>query len=1111
MTAPTQTTTPGVSAAIATFLLVDPLGAIDRVVLGAAVENSAGAPYGGAEGEVAGAIFPRASDAVRCALELALSEDASDPSPSRLRIALHTGELPVGDDRGGPDELVKRSGLIAALCQPGQVLMSRSTVDLVGDRLPPEADVRDLGPHRLKDLVTRTDVYQLCHPKLRNDFPPLNSVDAVPNNLPLQLTSFVGRDAEIDRVQALLDAGRLVTLTGPGGCGKTRLAQHVAVERLDRFPEGVWFVDLASIIDPVLVPSAIGSALGIRESPAQPLEETLKMQLRDSQMLLLLDNCEHVVEAVAQIVDSLLRSCPSISILGTSREQLGIDGELPWRVPPLSLPDNQHVAGTQNAARDTSLLVYDAPRLFIERAMKVAPSLQLNEENRTAILEICRRVEAIPLAIELAAARASALAVPEIAEGLNNRFDLLSARSRSTVERQQTLEASVTWSFNLLSEPEQVLLRRLGSFWGGFTIQAVREVCEADETRREDVVNLLASLVDKSLVQVDELGPRSRYRLLEAVRHYALDRLVESGEETEIRKRHANFFLTLAETGESELTGADQDKWCARLESEHDNLRAALEFSKGQGDGDALLRLAGALVFFWGMRGHFREARDWLAEALSRGGSAAPGTRVKALWGQGYIGLVVSDMVTVKPYAEESLAIYKELGDKRGIARSLCLLGWSTVFGGDPSARGLLEQSAELARETGDMWCLAAALERLGYMFIGNSDIREANRCLQEAIGVARGIGDGFRVRGSSVYLGWVKLFQGEFSEAHDLLRDVVENAQRVQDRHLRSLGLGFLGYALLHLGDYDAARVACQESLAMGRESGNVLIEARALFALGKIAQAKGDDTTARDLLKESVDLVRAVPMPFFRVTYLAALGDAEAAAGDVDIAREHLDEATRISREAGNKWGLAHALSCLATVYARDDQDDRAEDLWHEALALRLKMGDKAGIAECLRNLMHVATKQGSYLEATRLAAAACAIIENIGQVLPTAEQGRLEETTEMLRTQLSAGDFQSAWTEGQELGIAEAVAYASRGRGERKRPASGWNSLTPAELSVVRLLPEGLSNVEIGERLFISAGTVKVHLSHVYAKLGVSKRAEVAAEAIRRNLEQDATERS
>lgn len=1113
MTAATRTTTPNLSPATATLLLVETGGSLDETAFAATVKAFGGVPYGGAEAEAARGIFTRASDAVGCALELALSHDvpAPDASLHRPRITLHTGELPLDEDGGEPHDLLKRCGLIAALGHPGQILMSRSTVDLVGDRLPPDAEVRDLGPHRLKDLVTKSDVYQLCHPKLPDDFPTLHSLDALPNNLPLQLTSFVGRDTELSHVRELLEKTRLVTLTGPGGCGKTRLAQHVAVEVLDRFPEGVWFVDFAPIIDPALVPSAIGSALGIREAPAQPLEQTLETQLRDAQMLLLLDNCEHVVEQVAPLTDSLLRSCPSISILGTSREQLGIEGEVPWRVPPLSLPDIPELPETEAAAPDAPLLVYDAPRLFVERALKVAPTLQLSEENRSAILEICQRVEGIPLAIELAAARASALAVPEIAEGLRNRFDLLSGRSRSTVERQQTLEASVAWSFNLLSEPEQVLLRRLGSFWGGFTIQAVRDVCEPDESQRDDVVNLLASLVDKSLVQVDELGPRSRYRLLEAVRHYALDRLIESGEEVEIRTRHRDFLVALAEAGEPELTGPNQDEWCARLESEHDNLRAALEFSKQQGAHDALLRLAGALVFFWGMRGHFREARAWLAEALSQGDSAAPDARVKALWGQGYIGLVISDMVTVKPYAEESLAIYRQLDHKQGIARSLCLLGWSTVFGGDPKARALLEESAELAREAGDMWCLAAALERLGYMFIGNSDIREANRCLQESIAVARGIGDGFRIRGSSVYLGWVKLFQGEFAEARDLLREVVENAKRVQDRHLRSLGLGFLGYALMHLGDYDGARVACQESLAMGRESGNVLIEARALFVLGKTAQAEGDHAAARELLEQSVALVRAVPMPFFRATYLAALGDAEATGGDIDAARKHLDEATKISREASNRWGLARALSSLAALDAQADQDDRAENLWHEALALFLKMGDKAGTADGLRNLTQIAAKQGSYVEATRLAAAASAISDSIGYVLPAAQRERFEATTDILRKQLSGGDFGNAWAEGQELGIADAVAYASRGRGERKRPASGWNSLTPAELSVVRLLPEGLSNVEIGERLFISAGTVKVHLSHVYAKLGLSKRTEVAAEAVRRNLKEHATESS
>jgi len=486
-----------------------------------------------------------------------------DSAPVRVRMGLHTGEPTlVAGGYVGLD--VHRAARIGSAGWGGQILLSQATHDAVTDNLPPGVSLRDLGEHRFKDLQRREQIFQLLHPDLPADFPPLRSLDALPNNLPRQLTSFIGREREMAEVKRLLTTTRLLTLTGSGGCGKTRLALQVAADLVEEFANGVWLVELAALTDPALVPQAVASALGVREEPGRPLLATLSDYLKAKRLLLLLDNCEHLVAACAYLAEALLRACPHLRILATSREALNIAGETVWRVPSLSLPDLLHLPSVEH------LTQYEAVRLFIERALISRPDFVLTSQGAPSVAQVCHRLDGIPLAIELAAARVKVLSVEQIAARLDNRFRLLTSGSRTALPRQKTLRAAIDWSYDLLSETERMVLRRLSVFAGGWTLEAAEAICVGEGIEWHEVLDPLMQLVDKSLVMMEEQGGTVRYRLLETVRQYGRDKLPASGEADVVRGRHRDWYLALAERAEPELLGSNQAVWLERLETEHD-------------------------------------------------------------------------------------------------------------------------------------------------------------------------------------------------------------------------------------------------------------------------------------------------------------------------------------------------------------------------------------------------------------------------------------------------------------------------------------------------------------------------------------------------------------
>ena len=560
-----------------------------------------------------------------------------------------------------------------------------------------------------------------------------------PSNLPLQLSSFVGRERELAEVRRLLQDTRLLTLTGPGGCGKTRLAVVAANELLGRFEDGVWLVELAPLADPSLVPQAVASTLGVRERPGSSLAVALSDYLRTRKLLLILDNCEHLIDACAEIAEAWLHSCPGLRILATSREALGITGEVAWPVPSLSLPDLRRLPDIESLPR------YESARLFVERTAAVRPDFTLTEQNASAVAQVCYRLDGIPLAIELAAARTKVLSVEEIAARLGDSFRLLAAGSRTAMPRQRTLHATMDWSHKLLGQKEIVLFRRLSVFAGGFTLDAAESICTGEELQRDEVLELLSQLVDKSLVVAQERDGAARYRLLETVRQYGRERLEELGEAAYVREQHAGHYLAVAEEAEPELKGERQLAWLERLETEHDNLRVAMAWLLWRSESEVAARLGWALWLFWGIRTHLAEGRRSMERALSARGSVAmtESARAKALFVAGMMANYQGDHLSAEPLVQESLRLFTDLEDKVGTAYALSNAGYVALGRGRfRQAIAVIEEAADLFLEEGEKWGAAIELGFLAVAWRNQGDHERAKRLAERGLAISREIGE---------------------------------------------------------------------------------------------------------------------------------------------------------------------------------------------------------------------------------------------------------------------------------------------------------------------------------------------------------------------------------
>ena len=1040
---------------------------LDRTLADAVAAHRGVRPVEQGEGDSFVIAFARAADAVACALTL----QQAPLAPIKLRIGLHTGDIQLRDEGNYIGPTINRTSRLRDLAHGGQTVLSGATEPLVVDQLPPDVSLTDLGTHALRDLPRPERVVQLCHPDLHNDFPPLRTANAVAaERLPVQLTSFVGRQAEMKGIREALADNRLVTLTGAGGAGKTRLAVQVAAELATDFADGVWYVDLAPITDPEVVPVTVARALGLLDQPGEPTIDLLRRSIRDRRMLMLLDNCEHLLDASADLITGLLSGCPALTLLTTSREPIGVAGEVSWRVPSLSLTD-------------------EAIELFADRARRTKPDFRVTAANADTVTEICRRLDGLPLAIELAAARVRALSPTELLTSLHDTFRLLTGGARTAVRRQQTLRASVDWSHALLSEPEQALFRRLAVFYGGFDIDAAQAVGGGE---RYQVLDQLTLLVDKSLVIADDSPHGTRYRLLETVRQYAQEKLHESREGNDVRIRHRDHYTAMAA-----LLGAqadsDHQRRIEQAETELDNLRAAFAWSRESSDTELAMALASALLPLWLSRGLMQEGRNWLVAVLTDaddGNIEASAERVKA----SVVRVVLESfraMTVDLDDAERTLAAARELGDPALVARALTACGLRAADDRESSVAYFAEAAA-LARDSGDSWWLGQtlALESMYALLFGEPVAIPV--AAEEALRIADSIGDKFVSRQCRYILGWAQVLRGELTEGLIQLRDVDEECTAARDAMFSMITSSVRAITLAYRGQIDAARTAAE--VAFQRLTNLFDAYTGIVYAASAFVQLAAGDASGAWQTYEAARQYTAMDPMLAPMHIWAAL--APLACGDLAAARRWADDVV----SATKGWSLAAAWTSRARVEIARGEFDAAERDAYEALDLAARLKGDLIVPVALDCLAITAAEADNHQLATRLFGAADAAYRRMGMVRFKVLEADDERKIAALREVLGENDFDAAWAEGAALSLGEAVAYAQRGRGERKRPSTGWESLTRAELDVVRLVSEGLGNKEVAARLFVSPRTVQAHLTHIYTKLGLTSRVQLAQEAAR-----------
>jgi predicted ATPase/class 3 adenylate cyclase len=785
--------------------------------------------------------FSTAAKAVEAAIDAQkslLSEEWEETGPLKVRIALHTG---TAEERGGDyfGPTLNRAARLLSAGHGGQVLLSLSTQELVRDRLPLGAGVRDLRVRRLKDVLGPEHIFQLTAPDLPASFPPLNTLDVRLNNLPIQPTPLLGREREVAEIADLLrrEDVRLLTLTGTGGTGKTRLALQSAAELIDDFDDGVFLVALAPISDPELVASTVAGALSVSESAGRPLKEDLRDFLSNKELLLVLDNFEQVVDA-APLVGELLSGCPGLKVLATSRTLLRIYGEHEYAVRPLELPDPDHLPPIE------TLRQYEAVRFFTERARAANAHFSLTNENALAVAEICARLDGLPLAIELAAARIKLLSPQAMRSRLGNPLKFLTGGARDLPERQRTLRGAIAWSHALLDESEQVLFARLSVFSGGCALEAVEAICDPVGDLFVDVLEGLSSLLDKSLLRQEEMVEEEpRFVMLETIREYARERLELSGEAEEIRRLHAEYFLALAEQGASEQQGPEEAAWLERLDLEHDNMRAALSWMLESEEAEPGLRLSGALWQFWDMRGYYGEGRRWLEEALAKDGRASV-ARAKALEGVGWLADLQGDIDRAVAAAEEGLSVGARVKVETSVTASLLrILGSAAYVSGDHErAARLYEESLALSREARDERGIASSLLQLGNVSSDLGDHEEAKTFYEEGLALSRQLDDKALLASALISVGAEFLLQGDHERGAMLNEEAAELYRERGNRGHLQYALDNLGWAALMRGDQRQAEVLHRESLALSRQLGDKLVAAEALEGLACSASARGE-----------------------------------------------------------------------------------------------------------------------------------------------------------------------------------------------------------------------------------------------------------------------------
>lgn len=926
----------------------------------------------------------------------------------------------------------------------------------------------------------------------------------IQSGLPVGVAAFVGRERERATVADLVTDARVVTLTGSGGCGKTRLALEVAGDVALRFSDGACWVDLQGVSESGLVALAIGAAVDVHERPGQALTDTLAEQLQARNLLVVLDNCEHLVETCAELVGELSSACPQLHVLATSRVPLVVEGEATFEVTGLPVPDGE-------AGSVSTVAAADAARLFEVRARQVAADFRIGDDNASAVAEICRRLDGIPLAIELAAARVRVLAPGQIAAGLSDRFGLLTGGLRGAPARQRTLEASLDWSYDLLDDVQRLTLAKLSVFAGSFELDAAEAVVAGKGIDGDKVLDLVAGLVEQSLVQVVQRQGRARYRLLDTIRVYARQRLSELDDPAQMRDRHLAFHVGLVGRAQAGLNGGETEQWVARLTADLDDLRAAMDSAVEVRDLRALVDLTEPVVRFWFERGLSGEVHRRLHDAADAPG-APDHERVRALMTAAALALAGNEPASAYRSASQAVEAARTADAGDALAVGLGQRAYSGVRSGlstSEQADADVQQALQYAEQCEDASTHAYVLAFAGGARFCGRSIDAGCRLFEQAVEVCEANDLAFQLPAAHASLGaglgpgpeW----SGRLDRSRRHARRAVELSRQVGRPGWEVIGLTGLGAAAVLQGDHGRAEEWLSRAQAVlqsrSLEGSQYDLALRHWLALS--AYASGNLGTARATAAEIVRIGRGGGSRWDESIGEWLLGVLAHGRGRHDDARAHLEASRSLSTDPRLAWPLGRSLLGLAELAEEDEGLEDAWELAHDGLEVLDDYGDRIGAAAALETIADLAVALGEVERPLRLLAASQRFHTDTGIARFPLQADRFARAHNSARAVLDPADATACWDAGGELSLADAVAYTRRGRGERQRPQIGWMSLTPTERDVVRLVAEGHTNAAIGQRLFMSVNTVKKHLSHVYTKVDVDGRADLAAEVARRDL--------
>lgn len=905
------------------------------------------------------------------------------------------------------------------------------------------------------------------------------------HNLPLALSRFLGRQDETREIMRALTIHRMTTLTGVGGCGKTRLALQVASLALETFRDGAWFVELASTVRDSDVARDIARVFGLREEAGREPLETLKDELRGRELLLVLDNCEHLLHGCAEVATQLLITAPGVRLLATSREPLGVEGEWTWRVP--------------------SLDVQSGSTLFVERSRLVRPNFEPDESDNVAIAALVQQLDGLPLAIELAAARSRVMQPSRILESLSDRFRLLTGGSRQKLARQQTLEASVAWSYDLLSANEQLLAQRL-SVMRDFDLDAAQTVSGMSE--QGSVVELLTHLVDKSLLVAEHEHRNTRYRFLETVRQFLLARLQRSGEVEAVRQRHLAHFLALAERLAPHLASREGPIHLAELQVNLYSVDSALEWAEATNDANSMLRFVVALSLFFELGGHLAHGGRWFARALSVSGaknvSAAQNDesgrslRACALWGAAHVAFYGGQYALSHTHAEEALQLAQSARDRWAEGRALNTLGALQSLAEPAAARDALARSVALGRAMGDDWAVGDGIKMTTVAWYTQHADAEARSSIEELRRVGESLGSRFFLAWQQAMVGYFARDRGDLEDAANAYASAAAHSKYVGDPSTGGFVECWSASLDMDVGRFDSARVRLEHLLATASAKGSELAVPEALAAMGVWLLAHGDAAAARELVLPHIDGFFEAGLVTWAIQLLLVQAESDRVCGNTDDASRALERASTATAKLGNEFLGALVESERGRLVLSQGDRVRAEQHLHSGLGVQVRIGARPSAVRTLETMAGIAALDESDSEATRVLSAANGLREQIGLARGPAERAVHDALVQSLRARLSEVVFDAEWSEARNISLGDVVEYVSRMRGQRKRPSIGWDSLTPTELRVAALVAQGLTNPQIGERMFIARGTVKIHVAHIFTKLGIASRSQLAVMA-------------